>query len=183
MDVVLNVPVRRFVVKYIRAKFELGPGQPWRITTRGKECITFYHMLERAPDRYEKYRRNEEVLQVMVPTWAHLKKGVFISQESVDHFITYVQSLLVDEITMYYFGVKNGIGLKRSDKVVTMIHRARENQPERTRRVLTKEGTRFFAQEATIYDILNKYNISENDLTFDSVVKQLQRSTACQKFA
>jgi hypothetical protein len=175
MDVVLNVPVRRFVFKYIRAKYNLAPGMPWRVATRGKESIAIYGLLERAPNRYEQYKKNEVILQIKIPSWLLKEKGCFLSQKSIELFTNFIQDEIIDEITMYYFGVKNGIGLKRSEKVVTTVFRSKDDT-ERTRRIPTSQGSRFFAQDATIYDILKKYDITEEDLTFASVVKHLQRS-------
>ena len=173
--IILPVPVRRYVLKFITQKYGLAEGEPWRIGTRGgKERIFMYSLLERTPNRYEKYRKSEAVLMIAIPLRIYFKRGSFLSQESIELFNSYIQAALLDEITLHYFGVKAGIGLKKCPRVVTTVHRSADGH-ERNKRIPASQGTRFFAQDATIYDILGKYDIGENDLTLDSILKHVNR--------
>ena len=177
MDVTLHVPVKRFVYKYITGKFNLKDGEPWKIGLRGKENIMLYSLLERAPNRHEKYKKSEAVLTILIPSRLNCLKGNFISQEHIDLYTNYIQDLIQDEIMLYYFGIKSGIGLKKCDRVVTAVFKYQGNEGKvRTRRVPRSEGEKFYAQNETIYDILKKYQITEDDLTFDSIIKHVQRS-------
>ncbi|MHB8209113.1 hypothetical protein [Mucilaginibacter sp.] len=172
MDVILRVPVKRFVLKYITAKFKLQPGEAWRIGRLGKENTIICCLLERTPNRYEKYLKNEAILDIIIPENINLKKGAFLSQDSINVFTGFIKDSLLEEINLYYFGIKNGQGLKRCEKVVAIVHK--EDKVKQVR-LKTEEGKKFYAQNNTIYDILEKYNITPSDLTFDSIVKHIQR--------
>lgn len=174
MDITLHVPVRRFVYKYITAKY----GKVWRVRTRGKENLMLTSLLERAPDRYEKYKKNEVMLEIFIPSRLNLLNGNFLSQDSLDTFTHFIHDLLLDEITLYYFGIKNGIGLKKSEKVVTTVYE--HDNKIKTRRTPVKNGKNFYAANETVYDILKVYNISDADLTFDSIIKHMQRSAVAR---
>lgn len=173
MAITLHVPVPRYVAKYIRVKFELKEGEPWKVLTRGIENKMLSSLLEATPNRTEIYRKNQVMLDIYLSDWIYLTKGGFLSQESIDDFCDFIKQRIQEEITMHCQGLRYGIGLKKVDKVVTNI----SPQPGhiRVRRIPTQEGVRFFSQKETINDIFEKYQITDADLRFDSVLKHVQR--------
>jgi hypothetical protein len=171
MDVVLKVPVRSFVYKYLTSKY----GNPWRINSRYKDARVFQYLLARTPNRYDKFiTKDMVILDVVIPTQIHLKKGSYLSQECIHELHEIINDNIMHEIETFYRGVTTGLGLKDCNKVRVIVNENTERFQER--RIDTREAFRFFAQKQIIYDILKKYDITEEDLTYDCVVKRLQRS-------
>jgi hypothetical protein len=101
MDVVLRVPVRSFVYKYITAKY-------------GRLLQEF---LARTPNRYERYAKNEKILEIIVPSKIMLTKGAYLSQSKIDSFIDIIYADFLNEIEGFYTAVTSGLGIKRCHKV------------------------------------------------------------------
>jgi hypothetical protein len=175
MDVTLHVPVRLYVYKYIMHVFgEKGaPFNYWRLNTSSKEGMTLYSMLERMPDRYEKYRPDDIELDIRIPGKIRQRKGPNLSQASVDMFNDYIKQLIMDEILQFHTGINTRIGLKAIDKV-TISHYV-GNKVARVQRLQTTEAKNFFWQKSIITDILMKYDITEDEISSESVAKYLQR--------
>lgn len=169
MDVTLHVPVRRFVLKYCTTVF----GDPWKLSTRWKEGMMVHAMLERMPHRYEKYHSDECILSLKISSKIACSKGVYLSQVSVDTFNDYIKQVIMDEILLFHTGIQTQIGLKAIDRV--SVNQYMENKRIRLLRIEPQEAKKFFWQKSIIHDILNKYSITEDDLSTDSVVKYLQR--------
>lgn len=168
--------VPSYVYKYCSAMF----GKQWRLSMRNKESRVLYAMLERSPYRYEKYikRKGYCELNIRVPAKMQCMKGGWLSQESIDLFIEYVHQLILDEITLFHTGIKTQIGLKAIDRVALNQYLA--DRKVRVIRVKPTEAAKMFWQKNIIYDILRKYDITEDDLTYDSIVKHLQRNSPAQ---
>lgn len=174
MDVTLHLPVRRYVYKYCCKLFS-EPGKPydWRLTKHPKEGLVIYALLERTPHRYEKPVVNEAMLNIFIPSNISRTKGWYIPQEGIDAFNEYIRQVIMDEILQFHTGIQSQIGLKAIEKVTCTQYLA--DKRCRVVRLLPKEAKNFFWQKSIIYDILKKYDITEDDMSFDSVVKHLQR--------
>ena len=170
MDVVLKVPVRSFVYKYITAKY----GSPWRLSSRHKDGRLLQEFLARTPNRYERFAKNDRILEIIVPSKIMLTKGCYLSQSKIDSFNEIIYSDLLNEIEGFYTAVTSGIGIKKCNKVRVII--SDKNEKIRERRVSPVEGSKFFAQKEIIQSFLKKYDITEEDLTYDAMIKKLQRS-------
>jgi hypothetical protein len=147
----------------------------WRLNLRDKEAKFLYALLERTPDRYEKFQPGEEELYIRVPSKIAYSKGAYLSQQSIDLFNEYIKQCIVDEILMFHTGIATRIGLKMIDKVTVNQYQA--NCKVRVLRVASSEAQKFFWQKSIISDILAKYDITEEEISTDSIVKQLQRHT------
>lgn len=170
MDVVLKVPVRKFLFKYITTKY----GHPWRLSSRYRDGRVLKEFLERTPNRYEKYLPNDNILEIIVPSQVFLTKGSYLSQSRIDSFTKIVYADLMEEIEEFYSAVTSGIGMKKCAKVRVLI--SAKNEKIRERRIASSQGEKFFAQKEIISDFLKKYDITEDDLTYDAVKKKLQRN-------
>jgi hypothetical protein len=175
MDFTLHVPVPTYVYKYISKIF----GNPkkdfydWRLSTHLKEGKFVYALLERAPYRYEKMKPNETILPITIPGDIAFRKGVYIPQDSVDLFIGFIKQVIMDEVILFHTGIKCRRGLKDIEKV--SLNQYMADDKVRLLRIDTKEAEKFFWQKAIVTDVLAKYNITEDEISADSVVKYLQR--------
>lgn len=170
MEVILQVPVPNFVCKYITAKH----GHPWRLNSRYLHGRMMQEFLERTPKRNEKYKNDQTLMQVIVPTKIHLTKGSYLSQAKIDSFVEIIYFELVNEIENFYNSITSGLGIKKCKKVRVLD--TRKDGSSKECRIPPLEGEKFFAQKEIIQEILKKYDISEDDLTYDAVIKKLQRS-------
>ncbi|QTE38512.1 hypothetical protein J3L18_05390 [Mucilaginibacter gossypii] len=177
MDVTLHIPVRRYVFKYCKTLF----GDPWRLTTRHKEGIVLHAMLKRMPHRYEKYHRDDEILSLQIPAKIVCQKGVYLTQEDIDAFNDYIKQVILDEIFQFHTAIQSRVGLKAIDKV--SVNQYMADKRVRLIRLQPAEATKFFWQKQIITDILSKYDITEDDLSSDSVVKHLQRYSSARYLA
>ena len=170
MDVVLKVPVRSFVFKYLTSKY----GNPWRISSRHKDARVVQSLLARTPNRYDKFiTKDMVILDVVIPTKIHLTKGSYLSQQCINELQEIINDDILREIENFYSGVTSGLGLKDCSKVRVII--SDQQDKIRERRIDTNEAHRFFSQKQIIYDVLKKYDITEDDMTYDCIVKRLQR--------
>lgn len=176
MDVTLHLPVKRFVLKYCDKRFckDTAFGRSWRLNMREKEAKFLWALLERTPNRYEKYAPDEAKLHILVPSNIACQRGAYLSQESIDLFNEYIKQCIVDEISTFHTGIKCKMGLKMIDKVTL-----NQYQAERTRvlRITPGEAHKFFWQKSMIYDFLAQYDITEDEISAESIVKHLQRHT------
>ena len=171
MDIVLRVPVKTFVYKYITAKY----GSPWHLNSKCKDGRMLQEFLERAPHRQEKYASNQKILEIVIPSRIFMQKGCFLSQARINAFIEIIHQDLMNEINNFYSAITDGIGLKKYNVVRVDLHEP--GQKIKTRRLQPSVAPKFFEQREIIYDVLKKYDITEDDLTFDSLKKHLYRST------
>ena len=172
MDIVLKIPVRRFVKKYIQSKY--GPDL-WNFTKDSKEGRFFFSLLERVPPKYANFKKNEDVLQVQVSSRYVNLKGCYISQESIDEFTAYIYNELVSEIVTYITNIDQQIGKKPYARVKLKLV---VNQEIHIKSFPAIEPAQLFQKKQAIIDILKKYSIEEDDLAFDTVVKRYQRYSA-----
>ncbi|WP_432328893.1 hypothetical protein ACRQ5D_10800 [Mucilaginibacter sp. P25] len=175
MDFTLHVPVPTFVYKYISKIFRDPKKEfyDWRLSTHLKEGKFVYALLERSLCRYEKMKPNEIILPITIPHDMATRKGVFIPQESVDLFIGFIKQVIMDEVVLFHTGIKARQGLKEIDKV--SINQYMADDKVRLLRINTKEAEKFFWQKAIVKDVLAKYDITEDEISAESVVKYLQR--------
>lgn len=175
MDITLHLPVRSYVYKYCRTVFG-DAGKPFdyfKLNMNLKECKMLHALLERTPNRYEKYRQNEAVLNILIPTRIAIGKGCYLSQESIDIFNDYIKDVIMDQIVFFQTGIATKVGLKAIDKIT--IHQYQADKKIRVLRIKPEAAEKFYWQKSIIYDILAKYDITEDELSFDSIVKHLQR--------
>lgn len=165
MEIALKIPVKNFVKKYIVAKY----GTPWVLSDRYSEGRTFKQLLDRAPLKYQIHPKSETVLEVVIPARFHYKYGSYITPENCEEFNAFIHDKIIDEVKSCYHSIQAGIGLKRNKKIRIMLG-------SKERRISPDQAPKFFTRKEVIYDILDKYGISDADLTFDSITKQLQRS-------
>jgi len=171
MDVVLKVPVRSFVYKYLTAKY----GFPWRLSSRHKDGRMIQSLLARTPNRYDKYvKKDMMIMDIIVPAKIHLTKGSYLSQDRINELQEIINDDILHEIESFYRGVTSGLGLKDCNKVRVIV--SGRNDTIRERRVDPIEGSKFFSQKQIINDVLKKYDITEDDLSYDCMIKRLQRS-------
>jgi hypothetical protein len=168
MNTVLEIPVKRYVLNYITARY----GSPWQPVKRYKDSRMILNLLERAPNRYEKYAAGETVLIVRLNSYQVKYHGCYLSQNSIDEFNEFIKQCILDDILNYSRFVKAGVGLKTSERVKVMIRKEHKSP----RNVPPEEGKKFFSQKEMINDILDKYQIDEADMTYDMVIKHVQRS-------
>jgi hypothetical protein len=176
MDQTLHLPVRSYVYKYCQKVFS-KPGATftgWRLDTNLKEGKMLYAMLERAPDRYEKHKTSLHYLNVTIPTRIIGLKGCYLSPESVELFNDYVKQLILEEILSFETGIRSRIGLKAIDKVT--INQYQQDRSVRVLRIKPREASKFFWQKAIISDVLAKYDITEDEISSESITKTIQRS-------
>lgn len=174
-DMTIHMPVPRYVLKYCH---KLYGGSNWRLSTRTKESKVLYAMLERAPDRYEKERKDQCKMHVLIPAKIVKEKGCHLSNESIELFIDYIKQVIMDEILQFHTGIHYRIGLKAIDRVAVNQYMAEKKV--RLMRIRPDEAHKFFWQKSMIYDILQKYDITEDEITYDSAVKHLQRHSPAQ---
>lgn len=165
MEIAIKIPCKNFVRKYIDAKY----GTPWVLSNRYSEGRAFKLLLDRAPDKYEVYPKSEAVLEVIIPPKFFFKYGSYISPENCEEFGAFIRDRIIDEMKALNSSIQNGIGLKRNKKIRVMFG-------TKERRMSPEQAPKFFTRKEIIYDILDKYGISDADLTFDSITKHLQRS-------
>lgn len=177
MDIALLPHVKSYVYKYCTKLFckttQFGP--TWRLNLRDKEGKFLYALLERTPDRYEKFTTTGEQLYILVPSKIAYSKGAYLSQQSIDLFNEYIKQCIVDEILLFHTGIATRIGLKMIDRVTVNQYQA--DNKIRVMRVASSEAQKFFWQKSMISDILAKYDIVEEEISTDSIVKHLQRHT------
>ena len=177
MDIALLPHVKSYVFKYCNKLFckESRFGPAWRLNLRDKEGKFLYALLERTPDRYEKFSTIGDQLYILIPSKIAYTKGAYLSQASIDLFNEYIKQCIVDEIQQFHTGITTRIGLKMIDKVTVNQYQA--DNKIRVMRVASSEASKFFWQKSMISDILAKYDITEDEISTDAIVKHLQRHT------
>lgn len=174
-DVILHVPVPGYVYKYCRKVFgEKGTVfNYWRLTVHHKEGKVIYSMLERVPYRYEKYERNQCILPILIPSKMARTKGCYLTQENINIFIDYVKDVILEEIVFFHSGIQSRLGIKTIDKFT--VDQYYSDKKIRVLRLRRSEAHKFFWQKNIISDILARYDITEDEISYDSIVKHLQR--------
>lgn len=167
MQIVLEIPVKRYVLNYIENKY----GSPWIISKRFKEGRMLINLLNRAPNRYEKYRSSDSLLKIKLLTDTINDQGCYLTPKNIDEFCEFIKQCILDDIVNYSLFIKGGIGLKNAERVDIKL---REDHVS-PRKAPTREGIKFFSQKEIIFDILSHYGIDESDMTYDSIAKHLQR--------
>lgn len=168
MNIVLEIPVKRYVLNYIDTRY----GTPWVISKRYKEGRMLINLLQRAPNKYEKFTTNQTVLKIRVNSDIINQYGCYLPQKNINEFNELIRQCILDDILNYSRFIKSGVGLKNVQRVKIMLRKEHLSP----RNVAPAEGLKFFSQKEIINDILKKYDVDEADMTYDSIIKHLQRT-------
>jgi hypothetical protein len=165
-----TITVRPFVSKFIFARYQ----QPvWEINKQERIGKVIYSMLDRIPLNYKKSQLNLGAsLQIQISEDYSLRKGVYLSDDCLIEFSDFIQMELIEEMAMYEWNVKNRTGLKKYKELYVKHNRAK------TKKVSVIQDPnliQYLEKREIIYDILKLYDITEDDLPFETIRKALQR--------
>ena len=99
-------------------------------------------------------------------------KASTFSNDSIAEFNDYIQLELIEEIAMYAFQVKNRVGLKKYKQLYIKHNRAKS---AKVHVIQDPDLFQYLEKKEIIYDILKLYDITEDDLSFETVSKAWQR--------
>jgi len=165
-----TITVRPFVSKFIFARYQ----QPvWEINKQERIGKVIYSMLDRLPLNYKKSQLNLGAhINVGICEDYSLRKGVYLSDESLIDFSDYIQMEIIEEMAMYEWNVKNRTGLKKYKELYVKHNRSKSN---RVHVIQDPNLIQYLEKREIIYDILKFYDITEDDLPFETIKKALQR--------
>jgi hypothetical protein len=158
------------VHKYILARYQT---KVWELNKQERIGKILYSMLERMPRRFEKCTlKLGASLQVQINTENARNKGIYLSNEAIIDFNDYIQMELIEEIAMYMWQVKNRVGMKKYRELYVHHNRAKSS---RVHVVQDPNLFQYLEQREIIYDILKLYDISEDDFSFETIKKTVNR--------
>lgn len=173
----VTIPVKPFVAKYIYARYGLQPANGhivWRIDKSDKIGKIVFNLLERVP-RIQSQPPEERGAWLSIGINYHTfqNKGIFLSNRSIYEFNEQIQLEIIEEIAMYINHLQHNIGIKKYDEL-RVVHTTTHGKSRR--RAITRPSLmQYFETKEIIYDILQRYNITEDDYPFETIAKQLRR--------
>lgn len=166
----ITIPVKPYVRKFVQARYEQ---EVWEINKQERLGKMFYLLLERMPRIYEKPKFNlGDQLKVNICHDYAVRRGPYISSDSVLEFNEAIQLEIIEDIAMHAFHVKKRIGIKKYKELY--IKQGSQSR-QKTYVIQNPDLFQYFEKKEIIYDILKIYNISEDDLPFETVRKAWQR--------
>jgi hypothetical protein len=165
----IQVPVHTYVRKFIQARYECLSWTPSKSDRIGKFLVA---LLERVPNRMEKYKAMPDSIHIKVLNDYALRKGFYLTQNSIEEFNEYIRLEIVEEVMRYQFNLKNRIGIKKYEQVWI------RKQPEASAKIVVMDDLvvdQLFEKKEIIYDFLSQYNITEDDFSYESIKKATYR--------
>ena len=168
--ITITIAVRPYVKKFIQARYEQ---QVWQINKHERVGKMLYCMLERMPVRQDKtYLMLGDTLSIEISHDYARNKGIHLSNDNIIQLNEFIQDEIVEMMAMYAFGIKNRLGLKKYSELYVK-HRRKTGTS--TRVVQDPDLYQYFEKREIISDFLKLYDISENDLRVETVLKSWQR--------
>lgn len=168
----IELPCPSYVRKYMQARYELKPGAKWRPLRSDRIGKFFINLLERAPDRMEKYKPFEDFLPIEISNDYGLRKGYWLSQEGIDDFNRFIRLELIEEVARYENNLRLEIGKKKYDKVfMRKSANASANIIPMDKIVIHQ----LFEKKEIMYDFLATFGITEDDFSYESLKKATYR--------
>jgi hypothetical protein len=99
--------------------------------------------------------------------------GIYIPVQKVHFLNQVIQDEILDEVFLYLNNLMDNVGQKKQDHIY--ILNKQKKAPAKYLRIPNMDLFEVVEVNETIRDILNKYNIDGNKMTFDSVKKAYQR--------
>ncbi len=166
----ITIPVKPFVKKFIAARYDQ---QIWELNKSDRLGKLFYFMLEKMPVRYEKPTLKLGAELTVKICWEYARtRGVYVCANSILEFNDHIKQELVEEIAMYSWKLKNRVGIKKYKE----LYVKQKTASKQTIRVIKDPDIyQYFEQKEIIYDILLRYGITEDDISFDTIQKSFQR--------
>lgn len=167
---IIPVPVRPYVKKFIAARYRQDI---WQLNRQDRIGKILYLALEHMPKLYKKSKLNYgETLMVDVCPEYMARRGVYLSDEAVAEFNDAIHLEIIESVALYAFQVKNRVGLKKY-KELYVTHKT--SSRETVRRITNPDLFQYIEKREVIYDILKLYDITEDDLPFETISKAWQR--------
>ena len=166
----LKLPVHPYVRNYILSRYNSSIWTPISGDRIGKY---FLALLERVPNRYEKYSLSyTHSLPITLLNDYVARRGCHISRESIVDFNEYVRLEILEEIMTYLMNLKNNIGVKKYRRVYMRETSSSKPKVVKMDHIIIHQ---LFEKKEVIYDCLRKYNISEDEFAYESIKKAMYK--------
>lgn len=169
----IAVPVKPFVRKFIAGRYRQDV---WQVSRQDRIGKIFYLLLDRMPIIYKKIKLDpaiyRDTLVVNICEEYAERRGLYVSQANIIEFNDAIQLELIEAVAMYAYQVKNRVGLKKykelyiNQKTATM---------SRIQVIQDPNLFQYLEKREIIYDILKLYDITEDDLPYETLYKAWQR--------
>lgn len=168
----IAIPVKPYVAKFIRARFDQDIWQLDKCDRIGK---ILYNMLERIPLRKD-FKEPAELGATLVVgislRYANLK-GIYLSPESIKEFNDQIRLELIEEVVEYHSKLKYGVGVKKYNELY--ISQCSPFGRVRKRTIIKPDMAQYVEFKEIVYDVFKKYDITEDDYPFDTFRKHINR--------
>ncbi len=168
----IHLPCYPYVKKYLEAKYP----SPVQIKLTDKLGKLIYLALERYPSRVEKDPELGATVQLLISQDIYCRKGLFLSKESIQLINEMVFNEIFDEIYLYLYNNSNNIGQKKYD-TVTILYKQKSRKDTKTtsKRIKKPDLIYFIEVKNVIEEILAKYNLNFNDISYESLHRAYYR--------
>lgn len=173
MQYTIHLPCYPFVKKYIESKYQA----PLPIKKKDKLGKMIYLALERYPNRLEKSIDLGTTVQLLVSQDIYCKKGLFLSKESILTINDLIFEEIFDEIFNYLENVNHNLGIKRYDTISIKYHIKHKRESKTTSKKIKRPDLMDLIEvRNVIEEVLNKYGLTYEDLSFESLHRAYYRA-------
>lgn len=173
MQYTIHLPCYPYVKKYLEAKYQF----PLLIKKSNKLGKYIYLALERMPIKCDKYPVLGAQLPLLISEDFYQKKGLYISKESIYLINDLIFDELFDEIFNYLYNAHNNLGIKRYDAIKITYQIKRDHKEKAIyKRIKRPELMHFIEVRNVIEEILNKYGLNFEDISYESIHRAYYRA-------
>lgn len=176
----IHLPCYPYVKKYLETKY----ASPVQIKLTDKLGKLIYLALERYPRKLEKTPELGATVQLLISQDIYCRKGLFLSKESIQLINEMVFNEIFDEIYLYLYNNSNNVGQKKYDTVTIQYKKKSRNETKTTSKRIKKPDLIYFIEvKNVIEEILAKYNLNFNDISYESLHRAYYRRKTKIKYS
>lgn len=168
----IHFPCFTFVKKYLESKY----GSPIHIKKKDKFGKLVILALERYPKRFDKAPDLGDSIPLQVSEDIYCKKGLFLSKDSILAINDLIYDELFDEICNYLNNINNNLGIKRYDTISIKYHiKQKRDHKTISKKIKRPDLNDLIEVRNVIEEIIQKYGLTFEDLTFESLHRAYYR--------